>query len=395
MQGAATAEKFWEVEISCHLIGGFVVFWERQTERLLKRIASAMRAVSISTWNPLAEGTDMRTKIATAVIFLCAASSIVSLLLKLPRNSGEGSIAVVASAFGLVAASAALFLRPRLSYYVGIVSGLAALHWFSQIEFWHFPVLNAWVAFNLPAGNPYFVADIFLAKLRILFAVTVVASTACAVTRLLPAGWVVRKNPIRDRTWPALAVCFLVIAAWYALSASPYRIPLIVDGVSPELTVLHVEKRGIQFHEVSITVYRDRKLYIQKNDRRLFHYRFPVRSEVGVLPEATATRVFVLAQSSQLRDLPTPPAVVLRHHNAEGWYIRTGQGVLAFTTEYGTEPPREVVDLFHDLESLAPAEQELRTMSDVCMGFCYDPLAGLGLVNINDRCRERNGTRCK
>jgi hypothetical protein len=55
----------------------------------------------------------------------------------------------------------------------------------------------------------------------------------------------------------------------------------------------------------------------------------------------------------------------------------------------------KIVDLFHDLESIAPPEKELRTVNDVCMGFCYDPLAGLGFDNLNDLCAERNGTRCK
>jgi hypothetical protein len=36
----------------------------------------------------------------------------------------------------------------------------------------------------------------------------------------------------------------VVVASWYGLSASPYRIPLIVDGVSPELTVLHLQKKS-------------------------------------------------------------------------------------------------------------------------------------------------------
>lgn len=102
-----------------------------------------------------------------------------------------------------------------------------------------------------------------------------------------------------------------------------------------------------------------------------------------------------LAQSAQLRDMRTAPAVALRNKNAEGWYVLIGRRVLAFTTEYETQPPREIVDLFHELESVAPPEKELRTVNDICMGSCYDPLAGLGLENMNDRCSERNGTRCK
>lgn len=269
------------------------------------------------------------------------------------------------------------------------------LYWFSRIEFYYFPALNSWITFNLPSDNPQFFSEVFIAKLKILFVVTVVTSTAYCMTRLLPASWVLRKVPVRERTWPALAVCFLVIASWYGVSASPYRIPLIVDGAGAELNVLHVEKEGIQFHETAISASRDGRIYIQRNDRRLFQYRFVARDGVGMLPKAIAARVRMLAQSAQLRELRTAPAVILRNKNAEGWYVRTGHRVLAFTTEYETQPPKEVVDLFHELESFAPATNELRTVNDICLGFCYDPLAGLGLENLNDRCAERNGTRCK
>ncbi len=337
----------------------------------------------------------MKAKVSAAVIFLCAAISITWLLLTLPSGYGPASAVVIASAIAFAVASAGVFIRPRLSYLLGAVSGVVALHWFWQIEFGYFPVLSSWIAFNLADGNPYSLADIFQAKLRILFAVTVVASTACSVGRLLPASWVLRNLPLRERTWPALAVCFLVIASWYGVSVSPYRIPIIADGVASELTLLHVEKRGMQFHETAITAFRDGKLYVQRNDRRLFQYRFPVRTGIGMVPEAISTRVRALMQSPQLRDLRTAPAVALRNKNAEGWYVRTGHRVSAFTTEYGTDPPIEVVDLFNDLESVALTEKELGTEGDICMGFCYDPLAGLGLANINDRCVERNGTRCK
>jgi hypothetical protein len=215
------------------------------------------------------------------------------------------------------------------------------------------------------------------------------------MTRLLPAKWTLRKVPVRERTWPAVVVCFLVITSWYSISASPYRIPLIADGAPPELIVLHVEKDGIQFHETAVGASRDGRIYVQRNDRRLFQYRFLASESVGMMPETITARVHTLAQSAQLRELRTAPAVALRSKNAEGWYVRTGHKVLAFTSEYGTLPPREVVDLFRDLESAAVPGKELRTVNDVCLGFCYDPLAGLGLDNLNDRCAERDGTRCE
>jgi hypothetical protein len=336
----------------------------------------------------------MRAKIATAIIFLCSALVIGWLFLSLQPGDRPTPVAAIASAFAFVVAAEGVFLRPRFSYWLGMVSGLVGLYWFSRIEFVYFPALNSWIAFNLPDGNPQFFSEVFLAKLKILFVVTVVTSTAYCMTRLLPASWVLRKAPVRERTWPALAVCFLAVASWYVVSASPYRIPLIVDGPGPELAVLHVEKEGVQFHETAISAVRDGRVYVERNNRKLFRYRFTSRSGSGVLPERVTARVRELAQSTQLRDMRTAPAVALRNKNAEGWYVLTGHRVLAFTTEYETQPPKEVVDLFHELESFAPATNELRTVNDICLGFCYDPLAGLGLENLNDRCAERNGTRC-
>jgi hypothetical protein len=335
------------------------------------------------------------SRVTTGVIFLCAAGSIAWLFISIAPGDRPTPSAAIASALAFVVASEGVFLRPRFSYWLGLVSGIVALYWFSRIEFRYFPALNSWIAFNLPDGNPQFFSDVFLAKLKILLVVTVVTSTACCMTRLLPASWVLRKVPVRERTWPALGVCLVVVASWYGLSASPYRIPLIVDGVSPELTVLHMQKRGIQFNETAISASRDGRLYVHRNNRTLFQYRFAVHEGVGMLPETITARIRMLTQSNELRDLRTAPAVALRSKNAEGWYIRTERGVSAFTTEYGTEPPSEVVDLFHEMESVVPTGKELRTANDVCMGFCYDPLAGLGLNNLNDRCAERNGTRCK
>jgi hypothetical protein len=332
----------------------------------------------------------MKAKLTAAVIFLCSAISIWWLRSSLGYDDGLDSRIVGASAFALGVASAGIFLRPRLSYWVGLVSGFVALSWFVRIESWDFPALNSWILFNLPDFGP----NLFLAKLRIIFAVTVVISTTCALLRLLPANWAIGKSILREQTWPALATCSVVIVAWYSVSVSPYRIPVFARIVAPELTMLHVEKKGPQFHETSISVYQDGQFYIERNDRKLFRYRFAIRSGRGVLPENIHAPLRVLAQSTQLRNLRTQPAIPIRSGDAEGWYVHIGQNVLAFTTEYGSTPPKEVVDLFRDLESVVPIETSLGTVADVCLGFCYDPVAGLGLADTSIRCREQNGTHC-
>jgi hypothetical protein len=336
----------------------------------------------------------MRVILATVAVFLGSAISLAWLLVQIPSELRSPTL--VGSFVAFVVASIGLFFRPRIGYALGMLSGLVALHWFWRIEFAYFPAVNCWIAFNLPSSTPYFVADVYLAKLKILFAVLVVTAISCSIIRFLPANWILRKIPLRDRTWPAAAICILVIAAWYVVSASPYRIPLIVDGVAPEMSLLHVEKRGRQFHETAVTAYHDRRLYVNRNDRKYFQYRFATRRSSGILPGEIASHLQALAQSRQLVDMHTPPAIALRDKNAEGWYVRIGDAkVLAFTTEYGTKPPRDLVDLFRDLQALSLDQKETETTSDVCMGFCYDPLAGLGIVNMNQRCTERNGTRCR
>ena len=59
----------------------------------------------------------------------------------------------------------------------------------------------------------------------------------------------------------------------------------------------------------------------------------------------------------------------------------------AFTTENGVSPPKELVELFRMLE-ISPSEGSSRqyVVRDVCMGFCYDPKAGLGYTAENQRC---------
>jgi hypothetical protein len=295
-------------------------------------------------------------------------------------------------------ASVALFYLPRFGYILGSVGGLTATPWFVTAELSGLYGDNSWIALNSnwPGGrNDVF---ILLAELRILAVALIVVATVCSLSRLLPARWTFRKRPLRDRTWPAFAVCFVILTVWFGRSATPYRIPGIVDAPSPELAVLHVEKLGLQFHEMAISAYRDSRFYISRNDRRLFQYRFEESVAEGVLPKAICQHVFSLVQLPLLNRLRTQPPKVLRAWNAEGWYIRSPRsGLLAFTSEYGTAPPKELVELFHEMHAVVRTDKGRRySMKDVCLGFCYDPLAGLGIRFENQRCRtdEKGRTRC-
>ena len=302
----------------------------------------------------------MKQKITTCIVYVCASISSLCLLLGLlkcfPGVYRSTQLALIASGFAPLTASVIVFRWPRVSHWLGLVSGLGALYWFYGVEFgYSFPALNTWVTFNLPDAALASPQEILIAKLKIAFAIAALAATTLSVTRLLPAHWTVRKRPVQDLLWPTIAVCILAIVLWYAISVSPYRIPVIVDGVPAKLTLLHVEKNSSQFHETSISVFRDGKVYLFHNDRRLLRYRFAVQMGSAVLSEDSPTGKAVLALGEDLANGPTAAAIPLRSRNAEGWYVRTEQRrVFAFTTENGIPPSPELLGVFRELESLVP-----------------------------------------
>jgi hypothetical protein len=176
-------------------------------------------------------------------------------------------------------------------------------------------------------------------------------------------------------------------------------LPGIVDhGNSADLRILHVEKRGLRFHETRVGVsIRDARFGVRQYDRRLFQYGFQGLDRSGMMPETTRQRADDLVRSPTLRDLRTAPATALRSWNAEGWYITTSHSpIRAFTSEYGTIPPTEVRDLLEQIAKLPGGGGSPFAIQDVCLGFCYDPVAGLGFVYWNDRCMTFPGgiTRC-
>jgi hypothetical protein len=163
----------------------------------------------------------------------------------------------------------------------------------------------------------------------------------------------------------------------------------IVDrGSSSDVRILQVEKRGLRFHETSVGIsIRDARFGVRQYDRRLFQYRFQGLDRSGVMPGGTRQRADDLVRSPTLRNLRTAPATALRSWNAEGWYITTSHSpIQAFTSEYGTTPPTEVRDLLEQIAKLPTEGGSSFAIQDVCLGFCYDPVAGLGFVYWNERC---------
>jgi hypothetical protein len=301
------------------------------------------------------------------------------------------AFAFFASVFVFVFAAAAVSYFARLAYILGLVAGLISAAWLIATEFVWFQMMNSWIALNVNGGDPYGRAVRSVAVMRIVAVCLIVVAIVLSLFRLLPFRWTLRKRPVCERTWPAFAVSAITLAVWYGCAVSPYRLPGIVDGgPGPDLRVLHVVKRGLQFHETEISTFRS-EFYISRNDRRLFQYAIEDRTSRGVLPATTLQKVSSLRQLPQLKALHPQPAKALRAWNAEGWYYLDegmgGIGLRSFTSEYGTTPPKEIVDAFREIEGIHPTEDWGRSsINDVCLGFCYDPLAALGFVFANNRC---------
>jgi hypothetical protein len=155
---------------------------------------------------------------------------------------------------------------------------------------------------------------------------------------------------------------------------------MIARGPRPEFRILHVQKRGIHFHETEMNATRNGVVFVSRTDRRLFQYRFEnqvARISLAAVSRSAAEHVGAFAQLSELRELHTPPAKALHSWNADGWYVVLRDSApLAFTSENQTAPPQRVTDLFREIEKL-PAAERPSPIQDVCLGFCYDPVARL------------------
>jgi len=52
-----------------------------------------------------------------------------------------------------------------------------------------------------------------------------------------------------------------------------------------------------------------------------------------------------------------------------------------------TEPPPEVTSLLREIEEMPTAEEQSFVAQDICLGYCYDPLAEMGHLALEDRAR--------
>lgn len=315
-------------------------------------------------------------------IFVCAAASIAYTFLKVPpsldalsRVHRAGTVALAGILFFLFA-SVLVWFKPRVGYSLGVFAGIAALPWFALTELSLGPAMSSWIALNgsedLFPGQAEFTT---LAEFRILSIVLIVVAIACSLLRFLPTRLLLWRRPLYQRTWPAFVVCALILTPWFIRSAIPYRIPIIADGVAPEFRIVHVEKRGLRFHETDASVFQDGKVYVLHNDRRLFQYRFQTQPSLGVMSQMLHERISAVVRSPELSQAHTSPARALHSWNAEIWYVVHGVSQpLAFTSEYQTAPPRNITDLFEEIQKVPSVQERPQAIRDICLGFCYSPV---------------------
>ena len=250
---------------------------------------------------------------------------------------------------------------------------------------------NSWISLNASWSSPDTSRYMRYSQLRIISVALLLTIFILTVTRLLPSHWQLLRHPINRLTWPAFAISFIFISYWFATSVFPYRQPVIVDAMRPELGLLHVEKDGTVFHETRITVYRDGRYYLTRNDRHLFRYSFSETAQEALLTNNLRAKLKDILALPELKQTLERAPRALRSRYGDGWYTQMGSSqITAFTTENSTPPPAELRTFLADIErepSLGPGSRyEIR---DVCLGFCYDPKAGLGNRAENERCAQR------
>lgn len=299
------------------------------------------------------------------------------------------SFALILGPFALLGSALLSRRRSRLAYILAVVGAALPLPWIFMTESRGYR--NSWISMNASWNDPDPFRYMRYSQLRILCVALLLSTLIWSATRLLPSRWQLRNRPINRRTWPAIAIAFAFIACWFATFAFPYRQPVIVDGVQPELSILQVKKDGISFHETRISVYHNSRYFVVRNDRKLFRYSFVETVDEGFLTEDLRTKLKATQALPELKRTKGEAPRALRAWHGEGWYTEMDSfRITAFTTENATSPSAALKSFFHDLErapSIGPSSQyEVR---DVCLGFCYDPKAGLGDRAENQRCRQR------
>jgi hypothetical protein len=291
--------------------------------------------------------------------------------------------------------------RPTFAHATAL-AGLISVPWIYSTAMTDSGLGNVWLVFNVPDSEmgayPPPSAQVTIAIVGLIALAVVTAGL-----RLLPAQWQLRGTPLRERTWPAVGASIAVLAVWFGQSVLPYRIPGAVDYSDyPVLQILHVEKRGLQYHERCFSVYWQRpyrpiSVSFTESDRRLFQYRFQHHGSRLQPPQALVERIQALIDSSAHEKRQQDVVRPIWNWNADRWYFSGGGiGLRNYDASSGSTPPQEVVDLFHELDAAPRHSEAPSELKDVCLGFCYDPLSAMGWLYSNHRCfNDGHGVVCR
>jgi hypothetical protein len=303
-------------------------------------------------------------------------------------HSAFSFLCLTASLF-LAFAAGAVFYRATIAHCAALAALVAAPLVYSNV-IRDTSLGNVWTSLNVPDQMKWGKGNfLFLTILTILSTILIALGVATAAFRLTPTRWKIVGTPLRDRTWPAFLLTFAFLAVWFSQSVMPYRASGAVDySQFPLLKILHVQKQGLQFHETCIGLWGYHKpdeFSLSSNDRRLFHYRIRETGSHTGLPDSFRQRAGSILDS--LRGTPGNSGTggPLRAWNDEGWYL-LGENIPFRAYTAGATPPPEILALFHDIESLPRQPESASDLKDICLGFCYDPLAGLGRIYANYRC---------
>jgi hypothetical protein len=306
----------------------------------------------------------------------------------LPYTSMD-RFAVCLGAVVLLGGTMLLRSRPRLGYMVAAVGAVLPLPWIFRTESRAFG--NSWIAMNASWSDPDVFHYMRYSQLRIVSVALLLMSLIWAITRLLPPDWQLRNLPVK----PANVACNRDHLNIHCVVVRRFRLSLSAADNrgrhAPGTTILNVKKDGIAFHETRVSIYRDGRYYVVRNDRQLFRYSFGETTHEGLLTDDLRTKLKVIQALPELKRTMDKSPSAQRARHSEGWYTEMESfAIAAFTTETATPPPAPLVAFLREVEGVpsivATSNDEVR---DVCLGFCYDPKAGLGYRAENQRCAER------
>ena len=297
-------------------------------------------------------------------------------------------------------AAGTISYRPTFAH-VAALAGSISVPWIYSNAMTDSGLGNVWLVLNVPDNDPGAYQRPY-AQVTIAIVGLIALAIVTAGLRLLPAQWRFRGTPLRERTWPAVGASIVVLAVWFSQSVLPYRIPGAVDYSDyPVLQILHVEKRGVKFHERCFSVYRQHPYHpisvsFKGSDRQLFQYRFQHNGSSLQLPKTLVERIQAMVESHHEKgqqDVVRP----IWNWNADRWYFSgRGFGLRVYGASNGSNPPEEIVDLFRELDGAPRSSETHSELKDVCLGFCYDPLSAMGWLYANHRCfNDGHGLVCR